>query len=1153
VLLLTLLGLGVRLTYVAAYTRCDPLSDETCSGPKLSGDAAYYHNAANLLADGEGFIDPYRFLKGGRDLVPVPMADGTLQDREVITPVGHREPTAGHPPAYVVFLGAVSWLGGRSVEAHQIASAFLGACAIPLFALVGRRLVGARVGLIAAGLAAVYVMVWINDGLVMSETAVMVVVPIVMLAGLRFIARPDARGALLFGAAGALGALTRAELALFLPIVAAVTLVRAAMPWRRRIGLYAMCGFTALAVVSPWIIRNLTSFEEPVYLSNGAGTVLVQTNCDEVYYGRDIGYWNLGCGAPMPYGPDGELLDESQRDVVVRERAITYIKGHTTRLVTAVIPARIGRMFSVVQPIRQLDLEVLSEDRPYRLSAIGLAQYYALVALAVGGTVALWRRRLPVLPIALWLGLVAFTAAFAFGNMRYRTSAEPAIVVLAAVGIDALWARFRPRADGSVAGTIAAHPVVPAADRPVTALHRAWARLTATTPTRVVPWRRWFTSSAPTRDTPTGRGAKMPQLPALDGLRGVAVIGVLLFHGGYAFAKGGFLGVSTFFTLSGFLITNLLVREQDRNGRIALGAFWGRRFRRLMPAALAALAGIALYGWWFATPEQLADLRGDMIAALLYVANWRFYFSGLSYGQLFSAPSPVQHFWSLAIEEQFYVVFPLAAFLALRYGGRRAMWVLLTVAAAASLVFSFASSDDPDQFYYGTHTRMFEILAGALLALWWSGRRNPVAAERTPRNWQRLVTPLVAAAGLAAFVGLIAAWRTTDEGSVGLARGGMALHAAAVCVVILAITRPGPLTSVLSIAPLRWIGLCSYGLYLYHWPIFLVLDEDRTGLSTTPLFVVRMLVTVAVTLLSYHLLEQPIRRGRRLRSPRRALLAAPVGALVVVLLAIVVTINPPPSTVAFANAEVGEVEGVVDQVDPASVPPPASIDPALPVADTVMIVGDSGMVDTTPALNAAFKAAGTTTVIDAAGPGFGLTREETPYVDAWTDLVRTHDPDIVVVMLGGWDIKFLNAQGDAAYAEVLDQAVSILSSEGAHILWLSMLPGGATPDRPPDRVFEQLPARHPGVVEYYDIEGALRGPDGDWPRSVTAPDGRTVLWRKPDLFHMCPEGAERVAAAVLEHVNALGWSQPATTGWEDGDWRASENYDDPHGGCTVSS
>jgi peptidoglycan/LPS O-acetylase OafA/YrhL len=1154
VLLLTLLGLGVRLVYVAAYTRCDPLTEGPCEGPKLSGDAAYYHNAANLLADGEGFIEPYRFLKGGYDLVPVEMADGTMQNVEVVTPPGHHEPTAGHPPVYVVFLGAVSFLGGRSVEAHQVASAFLGAGAIPLFALVGRRLVGARVGLLAAALAAGYVMVWINDGLVMSETAVMVAVPIIMLAGLRFTARPDARGAVLFGVAGAFGALTRAELALFLPIVAAVALVRASMRWRRRVGLYAVCGFTALAVVAPWIARNLTVFEEPVFLSNGAGTVLVQTNCDAVYYGPDIGYWNLGCGSPMPYGPNGELLDESERDIVVRERATTYIKAHTTRLVTAVIPARIGRMFSIVQPIRQLDLEVLSEDRPYKLSAVGLAQYYALVALAAGGTVALWRRRLPVLPILLWLGLVAFTAAFAFGNMRYRTSAEPAIVVLAAVGIDALWAWLRPRP--SPDGTIAAHPVVPAMDRPPTVFHRAWARLSATEPRRAAPWGRWFSSSSPAPEEHTGHGARMPQLPALDGLRGVAVIGVLLFHGGYAFAKGGFLGVSTFFTLSGFLITNLLVREFDRTRTIALGTFWARRFRRLLPAALAALVGIALYGAAFGSPEQLAKLRGDIIAALLYVANWRFFFSGQSYGELFSAPSPVQHFWSLAIEEQFYLLFPLVVFAVLRLGGRRALVAALGATAATSLLLSFALSDRVDQTYYGTHTRAFELLAGALLAIWWSGRRVP-SDGRQPWLLRPPATAVLTVAGTVAFVLTILAWDSVDQTSKDLARGGLALHAALVAVVILAITRRGPLASVLSFAPLRWIGLVSYGVYLYHWPIFLALDAERTGLSTTPLFVVRMLATFTLATVSYHVLEQPIRRGRRLRRPRTALVAAPIGALAVVIAAVVVTIDPPPSTIAYADARVDDFNTVIEEVQPpvttaapaTSVAPGATTLPPVAPAATVMIVGDSSMGDTAPAIGAAFKATGTTKIIDASSAGLGLTREGSPYRDVWRDLITEHDPELIVVMLGGWDLKYLEDNGDDAYAAVVDEAVGLLTTGGAHVLWLSMMPGGTTPERQVDRVYELLPAKYPGVVDYYDFEHVLRGPDGDWPRVVNAEDGSPILLRKPDNWHMCPEGAGRVASVALARAVELRWSPPAGVEWEQGDWRDHERYDDPPGGC----
>ena len=166
-------------------------------------------------------------------------------------------------------------------------------------------------------------------------------------------------------------------------------------------------------------------------------------------------------------------------------------------------------------------------------------------------------------------------------------------------------------------------------------------------------------SAAKTEPSAVGlRGERMPHLPGLDGLRGLAVIGVLLFHGGFTWAKGGFLGVSTFFTLSGFLITNLLVREFDTSSTIALGRFWTRRFRRLLPAALIAIALVGVVWWRIGSPEQLAGLRGDMLGALAYMANWRFYSAGTSYADLFSAPSPLQHFWSLAIEEQFYLFFP---------------------------------------------------------------------------------------------------------------------------------------------------------------------------------------------------------------------------------------------------------------------------------------------------------------------------------------------------------------------------------------------------------------------------------------------------------------------------------------------------------------
>ncbi|HEX7096949.1 MAG TPA: acyltransferase, partial [Acidimicrobiales bacterium] len=331
----------------------------------------------------------------------------------------------------------------------------------------------------------------------------------------------------------------------------------------------------------------------------------------------------------------------------------------------------------------------------------------------------------------------------------------------------------------------------------MTALARPRSRLGLSLRNPAARWQRWSETAAPAPDTPTGLGAPMPRLPALDGLRGVAVIGVLFFHGGFSWATGGFLGVSTFFTLSGFLITNLLVREHDRTQTIRLRAFWSRRFRRLLPAALAALVLIALYGQVYASPEQLQDLRGDALAALAYVANWRLLFEGKSYGDLFSAPSPVQHFWSLSIEEQFYVLFPILVYVSLRVGGRRLLTGVLVAAAAASVATSFALSGSVDHVYYGTDTRAFELLAGALFAVWWSGRTVDSSARFG--SWSRAAFGAVAVAALAATVW---SWTFAEETSERLGRGGLALHAVLVVAVIAAIVRRSLLATVLSFAPL---------------------------------------------------------------------------------------------------------------------------------------------------------------------------------------------------------------------------------------------------------------------------------------------------------------------------------------------------------------
>ncbi len=399
-LLITLAGFGIRLAFIA-----------TAAPEKLGGDAIYYHEGAKLLADGKGYMEPFRYLFGGKETVTLPSGEV----KEVITPKGHEEPTAGHPPVYVTYLGAVSLLGFDTVRDHQVASAVVGAASIVLAGLLGRSLLGNRTGLILAGLTAVYANIWINDGLVLSETVALFFAFLSSLVGLRFWRDPSLRNGVWFALAAGLAALSRAELVLFLPVVVIVSLLRAHLPWRTLVARTAIIGAIACAVLAPWVIRNLIVFEEPVLLSNGAGTVAVQANCDATYYGPYPGFWNLDCGSPQPYGPNGELLDESQRDVVVRERATEYISNHKTRLVTFVIPARVGRMVGLYQPLDQVRLDI-DEGRPAFAAWLGFWQYVVLAPMAVAGAVIQWRRRGPLLVLGLWAALAVFTAATAFGE-----------------------------------------------------------------------------------------------------------------------------------------------------------------------------------------------------------------------------------------------------------------------------------------------------------------------------------------------------------------------------------------------------------------------------------------------------------------------------------------------------------------------------------------------------------------------------------------------------------------------------------------------------------------------------------------------------------------------------------------------------------------
>jgi peptidoglycan/LPS O-acetylase OafA/YrhL len=359
----------------------------------------------------------------------------------------------------------------------------------------------------------------------------------------------------------------------------------------------------------------------------------------------------------------------------------------------------------------------------------------------------------------------------------------------------------------------------------------------------------------------------------LDGLRAAAVIAVLLYHGGVGWAGGGFLGVEMFFVLSGFLITSLLVSEWLGNGTIALRAFWARRARRLLPALFCLVAAIGIYYAVAGTTGAVPGLEGDGIATLLYFGNWHQIATGSSYFAATGPVSPLTHTWSLAIEEQFYVVWPLLVLgvvgVAARVGGagrrRRALWVLLAVSIVGAVVswvetaLLFDGGAGLNRVYYGTDTRASGLLVGAALAIGLALRSRDGAGTGAARQRRRL--PAVAVLALAA----VLVSMTAVSGSTGwLYPFGLAGVDVGVAVVIAAavLCPASVLARGLSWRPLRAVGKISYGLYLWHYPLFLWLDGASTGLTGAALLALRLTVTLAVSVVSFVVVEQPIRERR---------------------------------------------------------------------------------------------------------------------------------------------------------------------------------------------------------------------------------------------------------------------------------------------------
>jgi peptidoglycan/LPS O-acetylase OafA/YrhL len=434
-------------------------------------------------------------------------------------------------------------------------------------------------------------------------------------------------------------------------------------------------------------------------------------------------------------------------------------------------------------------------------------------------------------------------------------------------------------------------------------------------------------------------GSDQRYMPGLDGLRAIAVLAVIAFHEQFSWAPGGLLGVGVFFTLSGYLITDLLLSGWLAIGRVRLADFWLRRARRLLPALFVMLAVVTA---WVTLLDRarLSSLRGAVAAAATYSSNWYLIVQNQSYFSRFAPPEPLDHLWSLAVEEQFYLIWPwvllAGLFVIRRHRNARAISLLavptlvLAAGSAALMWLLYHPAVDPTRVYEGTDTRACGLLIGAALAMVWSSGR----AARSAKTLQR-VLDVPGFAGLAVIAVLI--WRVGQYSSF-LYHGGLVLLSIATAAVVAAAAGPATwVGAALSWRPLRWIGVRSYGIYLWHYPV-IVLTTPANSTQDLPRAVWQIAASIAIAALSWKFVEEPVRHGaiqrawRRIRSRRLAglapskLAAAAAGAGVFLVacagLAGMVAV-PAASSAADLGASSGALSESTNSVSHASTHSPA--------------------------------------------------------------------------------------------------------------------------------------------------------------------------------------------------------------------------------------
>ncbi len=632
---------------------------------------------------------------------------------------------------------------------------------------------------------------------------------------------------------------------------------------------------------------------------------------------------------------------------------------------------------------------------------------------------------------------------------------------------------------------------------------------------------------------------------------------MVLYHAGISWLPAGFLGVDTFFVLSGFLITTLLLNELRHSKTIRLGAFWARRARRLVPAMLLVVSFCALFVW-IATPVgTYSGFRLDALSTLLYVANWHFILEGANYFAATSAPSPLTHTWSLAIEEQFYVLWPLVLFGLFKLGrGARTLAIICgggAVLSAIEMAWLLASGSSITRLYYGTDTHAQCLFVGAglasVLAVIAQGRRirgaipsgRAMVGRGGDPGWAATsvsMKRLMEAAGLIGLFGGALLWTLTSWSGTFLYNGGFLLMALCAGLVILSVVshQQGLTAIALSVSPMVFLGRISYGLYLWHYPLFQWLDGTRTGLSGPALLAVRLGATFVVSVASFYLIERPIRHGASLRGWSGAV--ATICSLLVTL-----------GLVIGATIATNSTAGGIASIKRFSTSSAHLVNPV-----RVLLAGDS----TALTLGFPLSYVGFTTKYDAVlsdqgVEGCGVITSDANYdkgvlfpaapecattppagtisvSDKLRNEVRDFRPDTVAILVGRWEVHdqvrnghTVTIEDPAFQADVrrgLDDQIAIATSHGARVVLYTQMcsASGSQPDGQPwPEDSPQRLAIYNGIVR--DVAKAHRG-------TVTLVDLNKMVCPKGQFMAALHGHPIRQADGVHVDINARRFYGP---------------------------